>query len=176
MSTVKCHYCGAEVPLERARPRGGIFSGFMCGDCFGRRSVIAFVVVGGLSLLFIFVVIGMQSSKNSRHRHTQIPQTGLASIHNAGYTQGGITTRVEQTVPYLLKERHYESNWQEMLLEPISAEKLNTAGFGYTNVLMDKRNVGALEGPQTAERVTLIVFARHESHYYFMVTQNKSAE
>lgn len=176
MSSVKCHYCGAEVTLERARPRGGMFSGFMCGDCFGRRSAIAFVVVGGLSLLFIFVVIGMRSSNNSRHRQLPIPQTGLASINNAGYTQGRVTTRVEGTIPYLLMGRQYESNWQEMLLEPISAEKLNAAGFGYTEVLMDKRNVGALEGPQTPERVTLIVFARHENHYYFRVTQDKSVE
>jgi hypothetical protein len=150
-----------------------MFSGFMCGDCFGRQSVTAFLVVGGLFVLFIFVSSGIHRAKNSRKRQNEIPQTGLAFIGNAGYTQGEISTRVEETIPYLLQQRHYVSNWQEKLLQPINAGKLQAAGFGYTDILMDKRNVGETEGPQTPGEVTILVYAKHKN-YYFRVTQSKS--
>ena len=58
MSEVRCHYCGKQMPLEQARPRGQSFRGFTCNDCYWRRlkwSMLILPAVVVIVLLFAWL-------------------------------------------------------------------------------------------------------------------------
>lgn len=174
MSKVKCHSCGWEIPLESARSRGGMRSGFLCGRCYGHECVKAFLVVG---LLAVIVVYAFDfHAKNQRNQETHTPRMNFHAIYNAHYSNNNISTEVKELVmPHLIGSSAYQSNWQDLLLERISSSELQRAGFGFTDILLDKQSVGAIYGPQTPDTVTVLVKATHQN-YHFSVTQKKLAQ
>ena len=173
MSNVKCHRCGWDTPLESAHPRGGMRSGFLCSRCYGHECVRAFLVVGMLAVIVVFA--SNFCSKKSRSEETHAARTNFHSTYNANYSNNNISTNVKEVMPYLLGSYAYQSNWQDLLFERVSSSELQRAGFGFTDILMDKRNVGSIYGPQAPDTVTILVKAKQQN-YYFSVTQKKSAQ
>ena len=173
MSKVKCHSCGWEIPLEAARSRGGMRSGFLCGRCYGHECIKAFLVVGLLAVIAVYAFDFY--SKSQRHQETHVPRMNFHANYNANYSNNNIATEVKELVsPHLLGSSADQSNWQDLLFERISSSELQRVGFGFTDILLDKQSVGSIYGPQTPDTVTVLVKAKHQN-YRFSVTQKKSA-
>lgn len=169
MSDVKCHYCGVDMPLESARPRGGIFAGFTCSDCYGRQFFKAFVVVGLLAVLFMCVIPLFDRSRIDPNE--EIGHRSIIGNFTATYTHGEITTRVEDVIGPTFN--HADTvNWQQKLFEPLDLAKLNALDFAYTSLLMDSQNKGSIQKSNDPNAIVILVHDT-DSNHWVRVTQTK---
>ena len=149
-------------------------SGFLCARCYGHECIKAFVVVG-----LLVVIVGYAfnfHAKNQRRKETQAPRIDFHARYNANYSKNNISTEVKELVsPHLMGSSAYQANWQDLLFERISSSELQRVGFGFTDILLDKQNVGSIYGPQTPDTVTVLVKAKNHN-YRFSVTQKKSSD
>lgn len=136
---------------------------------------MAFLVVGSISMVFAVLWIVTRRPAAPPDGQPRYQNHGMAHISNASYSDGGVTTKVEEVIPALFVKGQYASNWQEYLFEPIDSKKLSAAGFGFTDTLINPQTVGSIEGPQTPETVTIFVKSTLKN-YCFRVTQQKSNE
>jgi hypothetical protein len=169
MSKVRCHYCGVEIPLEAARPRGGFFAGFTCSSCYGRQSFKAFVVVGLLVVPMMYLI-----TLFDRPRIDPNEESGHRSIidnFTATYTHGDITTRVEDVVGVIFDSADIV-NWQKKLFKPLDSEKLNAERFAYTSLLMDPQNKGSIQESNNPNTIVILVHDA-DSNHWVRVTQTK---
>jgi hypothetical protein len=169
MSKVRCHYCGVEIPLEAARPRGGIFAGFTCSDCYGRQFFKAFFVVGLLAVLFMFVIPLFDRSRTDPNE--EIGHRSIIDNFTATYTNGEITTHVAEALSAFFESAD-TVNWQQKLFEPIDSEKLRTARFAYTDTLTDPLNKGSIQKSNDPNIIVILV-QDSDSKHWVRVTQTK---
>ncbi len=172
MSKVRCHHCGVEIPLEAARPRGGILVGFTCSDCYGRQFITAFVVVGLLAVVMIFV-IPLFDGLNQPPRDG-IENRSIIDNFTATYTDGEITTRVEDMYSAIF-DRADTANWQRKLFEPLDSSKLQNARFAYTSLLMDSQNKGSIQDSKDPNTIVILVHDV-DSNHWVRVTQTKTVK
>lgn len=170
---VKCHSCGREMRMEEARPRGGLWSGFICPDCFGSQARTAFVVVGLISLILIFFMVGNQNRRSRSQPRDSGLRTGIPSGH-VSLGESGVATDISEiiagAVNIYLPTRGYQRSWRSRLFTPLTQEKLNRANFAYGSELLDTASEGSVVS-ETPDRIKIVV--RAPTNLYFWVVQDR---
>lgn len=172
MSNVKCHYCGVDMPLESARPRGGIFAGFTCSDCYGRQLFKAFVVVGVLVVPFMYIISILDRPRIDPN--DEIGHRSIIDNFTATYTHGEITTHVEEALSAFFESAD-TVNWQRKLFEPLDSAKLQAASFAYTSTLTDPQNKGSIQKSNDPNTIVILV-QDSDSKHWVRVTQTKTVK
>ncbi len=171
-SSVRCHSCGREMRLEDARPRGGLWSGFICPKCFGSQARTAFIVVGLIFVMVMILMVGNQNSRSRSQARDFLPR-GIPS-GNVHLEESGVETSVSEiiggAVNIYLPSDGYEIRWRSRLFGPLTEEALRRANFAYGSELLSSTSEGAVDS-ETPDRISIVV--RNPDNLYFRVVQDR---
>lgn len=172
-SKVRCHSCGRQMRLEEARPRGGLWRGFICPDCFGSQARTAFVVVALIGLVLIVFLVGSRNTRSRSEAQDSVIPRGIPS-GNVYLEEAGLETSISEihagAVNIYLPTDGFEKTWRSRLISPLTVEKLNLANFAYGSDLLSPASEGSVVS-ESLERINIVV--RAPGNLYFRVEQDR---